>query len=434
MPKDNGSLRNATTSVVATAAKMAASIAHTATTIPPLTTKQHERHHTQKPITGHTGRFRSCAGGERSTLQQRLILKKPHLIALLFGLLTALASCNSQSNTARSANTKTLASKENIRLDSKATMVYQDKKGTYWLASEDKGLYQYDGKRLNQFTSLDGLESYRILGVQEDTLGVLYFDTPDGVFRFDGASFYKIPIEPSLDDEHDWTSKAGGLWFRIGWDNKGPYRFDGEKLYPLTFPKNSMEDKFYQKNPNASFNPYAIYAMYEDSGGNVWFGTSNMGVYLFDGTDIFWIYEDHHMETPEGGNFGIRSIMEDDEGKFWISNSAYKYTILAPQSDGEGLQPLQYTRHDGVKNKAGDSQYFFAMEVDHNGDLIQFAGDSGTWLNDGKSLSPFYIEYKGQVLAPTSIFRDRQGSLWLGTAEDGIFQYGHNGFEKFKVQ
>lgn len=76
MPKDNGSLRNATTSVVATAAKMAASIAHTATNIPTITTKQDERHHTQKPIAGRTGRFRCCAGGEHSTLQQLLNLEE----------------------------------------------------------------------------------------------------------------------------------------------------------------------------------------------------------------------------------------------------------------------------------------------------------------------------------------------------------------------
>ena len=55
--------------------------------------------------------------------------------------------------------------------------------------------------------------------------------------------------------------------------------------------------------------------MYEDSRGNIWFGTSNLGIYLFDGTEISWMYENHLIETPEGGNFGVRSIAEDQDGE-----------------------------------------------------------------------------------------------------------------------
>ena len=219
----------------------------------------------------------------------------------------------------------------------------------------------------------------------------------------------------------------------MGWDKKGPYRFDGIKLHLIEFPKNKMEDQFYEKNPGSTINPYAIYSMFRDSKDNIWFGTSNLGVYLFDGKEISWMFESHLVETAEGGNFGVRSIGEDQDGHYWISNAHYRYEVSPIQTETEGLQAINYKRKIGVEKKAKEDLYLYSMETDRNGDLLMFAKEDGLWRNNGEELTEFFIEDGEKSISPTSMYKDYQGMIWLESEQDGIYKYDGTSFEKFQI-
>ncbi|HIP31766.1 MAG TPA: hypothetical protein EYG86_03300 [Crocinitomicaceae bacterium] len=191
-----------------------------------------------------------------------------------------------------------------------------------------------------------------------------------------------------------------------------------------------MEDEFYKKNPNSTINPYAIYSIYEDSKGNIWFGTSNLGIYLFDGKEISWMHEKHLIETPEGGNFGVRSIAEDQNGNYWISNANYKYSLLPNEQEGDGLKSINYKRQVGIENIGEENLYFYSMQTDKNGDLLMFAQEDGLWLNNGEELIPFFIRDGERNISPTSFYKDNQGELWLGTDKHGIYKYVSGNSEK----
>jgi len=362
--------------------------------------------------------------------------KKYLLIGMLFSILTTLYSCNSQG---KRDNAQILLKQESnignkTELDSKATVIYQDKKDNLWLASEEKGVYRYDGENLIFFTSNDGLKSYRIISVQEDNVGNLYFDTPEGVYKYNGEIFAALSVVDSKESENEWKSEPGDLWFRIGWDKNGPYRFDGKNLYHLKFPKNKMEDEFYKKYPNASFNPYGIYSLYKDNQGNIWFGTAYFGIYLFDGKEISWMYENQLTEIPGGGDFGIRSMIEDEDGNYWICNANYKYTLFSNDSVSDELKSINYKRQVGIENIVKGDLYFYSMETDNNGNLLMFAKEYGLWLNNGKELTPFFIKAGEQNISPTSMYKDNQGTFWFGTDKYGIYKYNGNTFKKFKVK
>lgn len=355
---------------------------------------------------------------------------------MLFGILITLSSCSGQGNT---ANTKIQLKKNSIsgnitELDLKATVIYQDKKNNFWFASKEKGVYKYDGKNVVLFTSNDGLSSYRILSVQEDDFGNLYFDTPEGVYKYDGQIFTTLTVVENKESESEWKSEPGDLWFRIGWDKSEPYRFDGKNLYHLKLPKNKMEDEFYTKYPNASFNPYGIYSIYKDSKGNIWFGTSNLGIYLFDGKEISWMYENQWTETPEGGDFGIRSIAEDQDGNYWICNANYRYTLLPNDIEDSKLKSINFKRQIGIDNKEKEDLYFMSMITSSNGDLLMLTYKSGVWRNNGKELIQFFIKDGESDISPTSIYKDNQGKLWFGTDKYGIYKYNGITFEKFKIK
>lgn len=316
-------------------------------------------------------------------------------------------------------------------LDSKATLIYQDKSNNYWFGSND-GVYKYDGKSLISFTQKDGLISHSIIAIQEDRFGNLYFDTQDGVSKFDGRKFTKLVVTENNSSGNKWRSEPDDLWFRIGWEKRGPYRYDGKNLYHLEFPKNKMEDEFYAKNPNAGFNPYGIYSMYKDTKGNMWFGTADMGVYRFDGKNVSWMYEKHLMETPEGGAFGVRSIIEDKDGFIWICNSAYKYKILPDSVEGAQPFPINYKREKGIGNGEKEAEYFMAMIKDKNGDLWMVNSD-GVWRNSENKLTHFPIKNGEKNIPVSSVYKDNHGSIWIGTQGNGSYKYNGKTFEKFKI-
>lgn len=358
-----------------------------------------------------------------------------HLSIYLFvSILTHCSSCQNRKDIAplQMPNAPAADSATKLALDADLAVIFKDGQGGLWLSSNDEGLYRYQAGQLHKYTLEDGLGTYRIIAVQEDADGALYFDTPQAVYRYDGEKFAALPIADNADNE--WKSEPGDLWFRMGWNQPGPYRFDGEKLYPLTFPKNSQEAAFYSLYPNASFNPYAIYSMYQDREGNLWFGTSNLGVYMFDGTEISWMYENHHIETPSGGNFGVRSIGQDQKGDYWICNARYRYTLLPVDAKTDGLQSIKYNRQVGIESEAVQNIYFYAMEIDLNGDLLMFAKEDGLWRNDGKRLTPFYIIDAGKEISPSSMYKDRDGIFWFGTAHDGIYRYDGEGFERLWLE
>lgn len=321
-------------------------------------------------------------------------------------------------------------------MDTSLTCVFQDSRDNYWFAGGKRGVFKYDGKSLVLFSKKDGLCSNAILGIQEDKSGNLYFDTQEGVSQFDGQQFTTLEVIENPATKNEWKLAPDDLWFRMGWNKNGPYRYDGESLYHLTFPKTEQADKFYAAYPNASFNPYGIYSLYRDSKGMVWMGTSSLGVCRYDGETISWLYEEQMTTTPGGGALGIRSTLEDKAGYFWFTHTRYRYAILAGNSDRNGSTYINYKKEKGVgftqENGEMDFPYFMSIAEDNEGDLWMVTYDDGVWRNKGEELIHYPIKDGEKAVLLFSIYQDQQGILWLGTHNAGVYKYNGSNFERFE--
>ena len=319
-------------------------------------------------------------------------------------------------------------------LGKKITVVFQDSNQNYWFGGGSEGVYRYDGKKLDLFSKRDGLCCHSVVGIQEDEKGNIYFDTTEGISKFDGKRFQTLKPVKSRDASKGWKRKPGDLWFRMGWDKNGPFRYDGEVLYQLEFPKIQRAAEFRAKFPNADWSPYGIYTLYQDSKGDVWFGTAALGVCRFDGESIGWLYEKHLTETPGGGDFGIRSIVEDKDGLFWICNSRYRYDVASNVTENA---KVQYKRVAGVgvtkKNNDVEFPYFLSIESDKRGNLWMVTYDDGVWRYDGEKLVNFPVKVGSKNVLLFSIYKDRQGVLWLGTHENGVYKFNGTEFERFLI-
>jgi len=196
-----------------------------------------------------------------------------------------------------------------------------------------------------------------------------------------------------------------------------------------------MEDEYFAKFPNNPWSSYEVYDIYKDSKGTMWFGTSNFGVCRYNGNSIQWLYEDHLTNAPNGGSFGIRSILEDKNGKFWFCNTRYRYTILQDSTNGKQKELINYSTEkgiDGIKSADGtDNIYFLSIIEDNNGDLWMATYNEGVWRYNGKEVTHYNLKDGAKDVKLYSIYKDNKDVLWLGTFESGAYKFNGTSFEKF---
>ncbi len=351
---------------------------------------------------------------------------------LLLSLLTIFSSCKGQHNSKNQkvAENSKVIGKIATHLDLTIWNIYQDKQANFWYGSKDQGIYFYDGAHLKQFTRQDGLVGNQIRGIQEDSMGNIFIETMSGVSKFDGQRFKTLAIKEGGYLPNEWKLDPSDLWFRIGFDNKGPYRYDGEGLHFLELPKSPQEGNFYSQRVNSNFEPYGIYAIYTDRKGHIWFGTTALGFCRFDGKSFSWHYEEQLQTTPSGGDFGSRSILEDKDEFFWFNNSQFKYKI-SPNKTAN----LDFKKEDGIgylnENNALEFPFFLSIAEDNDGDLWMATYGNGVWRYNGKDFKQYQIKDGETDVLLFTIYKDQQGILWLGTHNAGVYKFNGKSFEKF---
>ncbi len=374
----------------------------------------------------------------------------PYLSAILAAApLTILSSCNAQvahpkNDITNSAPDSTYQSGEVVpAITNNTWYVFQAKNNDYWFGSDGDGVFRYDGKTTTQFTSKHGLSNDRVRGIQEDGAGNIFVNTLDGVNKFDGLSFTTLAMPASALPMSEWKLQPDDLWFAGPQDTGTVLRYDGTTLHRLKFPetrrgneelKRFPRDKF----PNAIYNPYDVYTIYKDSKGHLWFGTATLGACRFDGKSFDWLYEDHLTNTPNGGSFGIRSIIETEDRTFWFCNTQYRFHVEDSRASDETRTEgqMQYTRTRGVENlpfRVPETYMYFMSIVKGSDDSLWMATyGNGVLRYDGTETTHFPVRDGDRDVTIFSIYKDKAGTLWLGTHEAGVYKFNGKVFEKFE--
>ncbi|MDX1930761.1 MAG: two-component regulator propeller domain-containing protein [Pirellulaceae bacterium] len=311
--------------------------------------------------------------------------------------------------------------------------VFQSRDGCHWLASRSEGVFRYDGKTITRFSTKDGLPGRDVKGIQEDMHGNLFFNTDQGISKFDGRSF--ATLEPIAAGE--WKKQANDLWFSGVQDSGSVFRYDGQSLHRLELPRTKAGDQHYvdfprSKFPNAKFSPYDVYTIFKDSKGNLWFGTAVLGACRFDGKSFKWIPE----EELQNDSFGTRSIIEDEDGRFWFTNMRHRYAVNDGAEVGQDTASLWYQKEKGIGDISGynqvDYEVFISSELGNDGALWMANLGGVVWRYDGKSMKQYPVNENGERHWIFSIYKDRQGMLWIGTQDNGVYRFNGVAFEKFR--
>lgn len=207
-------------------------------------------------------------------------------------------------------------------------------------AGNQQGVYRYDGQKLNYlaFPNPKVISSgnlYAVTGISKGKNKMLWFGTYAGVFGYNGNQFTTINDETlRLTEESEkmhvrsiLEDSQGRLW--IGNNGIGVILKSGDsiinfskekgKLIPMNeFEANALSKKF-AKNTGLQ----AVFAIAEDSEGNIWFGDRDSGAWKFDGENLINYTIDDNLSTPM-----IWSIYKDNNDNllFGMANGGvYKF-------------------------------------------------------------------------------------------------------------
>ncbi|MFK8037371.1 MAG: two-component regulator propeller domain-containing protein [Crocinitomicaceae bacterium] len=167
----------------------------------------------------------------------------------------------------------------------------------------------------------------------------------------------------------------------------------------------------------------------KDKDGNIWFGTATAGAFRYDGDSLLWFGEKELSTLPDGRVPGVRSMIQDKDGYYWLSNFYSKYKINPDLPKGYKKVKAVDLPEEITKDKI---LYFTSGITDEKNNLWMTTYGGGVWKYDGKTLSNYKIHNGKEEVLLICIYQDNNGTIWLGTNNDGVYKRNGTKFEKFE--
>jgi len=183
-----------------------------------------------------------------------------------------------------------------------------------------------------------------------------------------------------------------------------------------------------------------VYCSLLDNAGNLWFGTTENGLYKFDGKSF------QQFLVSDGLNSNsINDILQDKEGKIWIGtkNGLNVYDPSATLSaSGKAFTEIQIQLPNNLPPNTNE---YYQTHVVH--DIMQdqagklwFVTIDGVYIYDGKSFRLFSIDGAENGFLSSNdkverVFEDKAGNIWLGgRTNKGVYRFDGKSITNFKLE
>lgn len=280
-------------------------------------------------------------------------------------------------------------------------------------------LAQTGNVAFKQMDVRNGLSSNNIYCIYQDNQEFIWFGTASGLDRFDGYSIHTFRTDPN-----DSTSISNNGIQCILEDSNGNL-WIGTEIGLNKFNRNTETFKRYRSETNnsTSLNFDFITSLFIDSRGRLFVGTGGAGVNMYlPETDNFARLTKINNYLAKHKANGINNIEEDDYGNIWISSNGKLLSKINPLTL-EVEQSIQIGQEIEAIHQA------FCSFNKH----IIYGSSSGFYLyNIQKQVSreiyiPKNVSPKNATMLSASV--DKNGFIWIGTLESGIYVINGNTFE-----
>ncbi len=304
------------------------------------------------------------------------------------------------------------------------TSILQDRTGFLWIGTQD-GLNRYDGYNFTIYkpdsTDPSSLSDRWITALTEDDEGYVWVGTRlGGLNRYNPVTgtFKHFPYGDEVSEDGMSGSQITALYA----DTNGIWIGTENGLTLLDPATNVITNHRTSESPT-TLSSSLISAIFKDSHGTLWVGTTNAGVNIFDEkNNSFRAYRYDEDDDSSLSNNRVRSIAEDKNGQIWIGT-------------GKGLNRFDAQRKTFTRFFASSEDPYSISDTVINTIYLDRSG--GLWIGTNNGLDRYdeqlkkFVHHQYQPSINNSlsnnmvnaIYEDRSNVIWVGTAGGGLNKY-----------
>jgi ligand-binding sensor domain-containing protein/signal transduction histidine kinase len=309
--------------------------------------------------------------------------------------------------------------------------------GSLWIGTEGGGLVRYQSGKFRAFGLREGLSDPFVRALHEDRNGTIWVGTDNGLLRLAGERFVRVdntdgvpPIAVhAIAEDH-----TGGLW--VGGSRL--LRFSGSAVREFHMGGGTSENRVKSIVETQDHSIWVgtvsglnrlradadkfervegingtVRVLRQTSDGSLWIGMIGQGIRLSAGNKFT------EMTAPDSlPSNTVLNIFEDDEQNLWIGTQA---GVLRLTKTPVRIVPLPHSE---------DSD-FGTVYLDRDATLWVVSTDVFR-LHNG--IADPYV-FPGLAHIPVrNVYRDRGGTMWVGTDGDGVARLDGNRITRFTVK
>lgn len=269
----------------------------------------------------------------------------------------------------------------------------------------------------------EGLSEKSVTCMLQDQKGFMWFGTRNGLNRYDGVEFkiYEFVYGDSTSLGGNFINalvedSLGNIW--VGTLDAGLNLYDRKR------------DIFIRYQPNAN-DPTAlsdawISDLYQDSKNNLWIGTEKEGLDLLEpGSKKFRHFKNDPGNNSSLSNNHVRVIFDDAKSNLWIGTYGGGLDLFDRKQN-----KFIHHRHDPLDESTISSNYLYSWLRDSDGNIWVGTREGLNLIVENETGYAFK-RYKPNIKDPTgmihnivlSIAEDNLGRLWIGMENGALTIY-----------
>jgi signal transduction histidine kinase/ligand-binding sensor domain-containing protein len=301
-----------------------------------------------------------------------------------------------------------------------------DKKANFWVATRSGlNLFLKESGTFKHVTRDDdgnSLSKTIFINIAEDHDGNVWFGSTEGLYcqknnQKSGNEYLKHYYHDASDNSSLSINLvrslcvdiSGNVW--IGTDNGGLNLFNKEKQNFWHYRKDDYDPR--------SLNNEAIESIYQDKTGNLWFGTYTGGINIaISNCDAIIKYENLSGAPQSLSHNTVTCFAENMQGQIWVGTDGGGFNLFDRKKE-------RFRRYN-LKNSALSSNAILCIYEDSLSTLWMGTWEGGLAKFDTKTGKFSALTTKNSGILDDNIFAIAEGGnndLWLGSFEHGLIHY-----------